>query len=170
LKVEITPPGDTEHLGQINEVVSEAVLSWPIADRVRRLALPSYLYDASDVDAMRFHMARAPVADGEKVVGVAAYEPADPSELPEPPAPATADARRGWLLHGLFVRPDQQRRGVGWHLLASVVSTARQAGIHGIVVKANRHAVPFFEANGFNPLAPADTKRDYPHRYWLSLR
>ena len=140
----------------VNEVVRTAVATWPIASRVLRLVTPSYLYEAADFDHFSFIGAYR----GEHLLGIAAVD--------RQPGAAGADTRE-WLLHGLFVRPDDQGTGTGTRLVDAVTSEAARAGVGRILVKAERHAVGFFEKRGFCLLEVTDPTTDYPYRLTFDI-
>lgn len=154
-------PARLADLESINRVISAAVMTWDLPERVKRLALSSYHYHA--VDFAHFGMCVAEQHD--QIVGVAAWEPADPRDLPD----ELAVGAHGLLLHGLYVDPSHQRQGLGRLLLQSVLQAAQQASVAGVLVKAQSDAVPFFRALGWTELAVRDRVRDYPHRYWQAL-
>jgi GNAT superfamily N-acetyltransferase len=52
-------------------------------------------------------------------------------------------------LDGLFVEPDQMRRGIGRALILDADSIARTRGLDGIEVTANDHAMGFYVRTGF---------------------
>ena len=151
-------PARLADLEAINRVISAAVMTWDLPERVKRLALSSYHYHA--VDFVHFGICVAEHQD--QIVGVAAWEPADPRDLP-------AGAAKGLLLHGLYVDPAHQRQGLGRLLLQQVLQTAQQASVAGVLVKAQNDAAPFFHALGWMELPVRDRVRDYPHRYWHAL-
>ncbi len=154
-------PARLADLESINGVISAAVMTWDLPERVKRLALSSYHYHA--VDFAHFGMCVAEQHD--QIVGVAAWEPADPRDLPD----ELAVGAHGLLLHGLYVDPSHQRQGLGRLLLQPVLQAAQQASVAGVLVKAQSDAVPFFRALGWTELAVRDRVRDYPHRYWQAL-
>jgi predicted N-acetyltransferase YhbS len=154
-------PARRADLESINRVISAAVMTWDLPERVKRLALSSYHYHA--VDFAHFGMCVAEQHD--QIVGVAAWEPADPRDLPD----ELAVGAHGLLLHGLYVDPSHQRQGLGRLLLQPVLQAAQQASVAGVLVKAQSDAVPFFRALGWTELAVRDRVRDYPHRYWQAL-
>lgn len=154
-------PARLADLESINRVISAAVMTWDLPERVKRLALSSYHYHA--VDFAHFGMCVAEQHD--HIVGVAAWEPADPRDLPD----ELAVGAHGLLLHGLYVDPSHQRQGLGRLLLQPVLQAAQQASVAGVLVKAQSDAVPFFRALGWTELAVRDRVRDYPHRYWQGL-
>lgn len=141
----------------VNEVVEAAVLGWSLPERVKRLALHSYRYEAAD---LAHGAMRVALCDDGSIVGVATFQAADPRE-----ADLAADAM---MLHGLYVHPRWQGRGVGSALLAVVLDAARYAGRSGVLVKASRDAIGFFSGRGFRRVESADTAA-YPHLFYLPL-
>ena len=145
-------------LGAINEIISAAMNTWQLSERVKRLSLPLYQYRQPDF----YHMDIV-VAETRKpeLLGVAALEPA---AIPEPAGcPVSA------LLHGIYVSPGQVLRGIGSRLLESVQSIAGSKGFEGLLVKEHPRSTSFFEARGFEKLPMEDQSRDYPYRYWKAL-
>jgi predicted N-acetyltransferase YhbS len=145
-------------LTAINRVIEAAIGTWDLADRVKRVSLPLYRYQAHDLDFLS--MVVATDADGE-ILGVAAWEPANPTDLPADQA--------ALLLHGIYVAPAQHHRGIGTRLLRSAEQAAVERRFAGILVRAQAGAAAFFSKNGFEKLAVGDHRRDYPHRYWKPL-
>ena len=141
-----------------NAVVERAVMGWALAERVKRLALPSYRYHPHDL----LHMAGVVAEDAKGTpVGVAMWGDAEARDTPA--------GQRGLLLHGLYVDPAHQRAGIGSRLLDAVADAARAAGYDGLLVKAQADAIGFFAARGLACLPVNDPARDYPHRYWMAL-
>ncbi|MFN3545182.1 MAG: GNAT family N-acetyltransferase [Thiobacillus sp.] len=141
-----------------NGVIERAVMTWKLAERVKRLSLPTYRYHPHDF----LHMAGVVAEDAAGVlVGVAVWDTADPRDGPS--------GQRGLLLHGLYVDPARHRAGIGSRLLDAATAAARAAGCDGLLVKAQADANGFFAARGLEHLPVVDPARDYPHRYWLSL-
>jgi len=151
-------PATTADLGAVNAVIQRAVATWNLPERVKRLAMPTYLYNAHDLEHLHIVVAEDSAAG---VVGVAAWEPAAARDCPQ--------GRRGLLLHGIYVDPDQQRHGVGARLLSAAAAAAREQGYNGLLVKAQADAEGFFATRGLRRLAVEDADRDYPHRFWLDL-
>lgn len=150
--------GQAIDLPAINGVVERAVMSWRLPERVKRLALPSYRYRVQDLRHQRLLVAELPEIG---IAGVAALEEADPRELP--------CACTGLLLHGLYVDPTWQGRGIGTRLLQAACAACRESGHHGLLIKAQPDAAAFFEARGMLRLAVKDPERDYPYRYWKAV-
>jgi len=146
-------------LAALNAVIERTVMTWNLPERVKRLSLATYRYQAHDLAYL--HIVVAEDA-GQAVVGVAAWEPAKARDLP-------AD-KRGLLLHGLYVDPAHARRGVGTRLLEAALDAARERGFDGLLVKARSDAVGFFAACGLQSLPVEDAARNYPHRFWQTLR
>jgi GNAT superfamily N-acetyltransferase len=142
-----------------NAVIDAAVSTWPLPERVKRLSLPIYRYDAHDLAHLELRVAEE--LDG-RIVGLAAWEPAAPEDVPQ--------GEQGLLLHGIYVAPDRQRSGIGALLIAAAADAARVAGFDGVLVKAQPSAEGFFKASGLEPLPVLNADRDYPHRFWLPVR
>lgn len=145
-------------LDPVNAVIERAVMTWKLPERVKRLAMPSYRYTGYDLK--RLHIVVA-VDSAIGIVGVAAWEPAAVHDCPQ--------GRRGMQLHGIYVDPAQQQRGVGGRLLAAAGTAAQEEGYDGLLVKAQADADRFFERQGLQKLPLLHPDRDYPHRYWLDL-
>jgi len=144
-----------EDLAAVNGVIERAVLCWQLPERVKRLALPTYLYSQHDLEHLKLVVAED---SAQHVVGVAAWEPASARDLPTEAS--------GLLLHGLYVDPEHQHHGIGRQLLTAALAAAREQGVDGVLVKAQADAEPFFLAQGLHRLESIDPARDYPHRYW----
>jgi predicted N-acetyltransferase YhbS len=149
-------PASRDDLAALNKVIERAVQTWKLPERVKRLALPTYLYNEHDLQHLHIELA----TDSEGgAVGVAAWEAAVARDCP--------DGVRGLLLHGLYVDPEKQQCGIGGRLLQAAISAAREQGYAGVLVKAQADAGGFFSSQGLQLLAVKDTSRDYPNRYWL---
>jgi len=75
----------------------------------------------------------------------------------------------GRLLHGLYISPDCQGRGYGRDLMAAVLCEAMTLGAEGLVIKAERPSIGFFERCGLQPLS-ATGATDYPYQFWYQAR
>ena len=150
--------GTAADLTDINAVIDAAVMTWDLPERVKRLALPSYRYQPHDLVFLELIVATN--ADGV-IVGVAGYEQADPAD--------SLSGRHTLLLHGLYISPAQQRRGIGRQLFRAVEDAARQRGFDNLLVKAQTAAEAFFIAQGLEKLPIQDSGRDYANRYWKML-
>jgi GNAT superfamily N-acetyltransferase len=147
-------PATLEELDGVNRVIEYAVMSWKLPERVKRLSLPSYRYDAMDFKALQIVVA----VDHETIVGVAAWETADPKETP-------ADAS-ALLLHGIYVDPRHHRRSIGTRLFKAAESAVRSLNADGLLVKAQESADGFFLSQGMHRLQPEDPARHYANRFW----
>lgn len=151
-------PAARADLPAINDIVERAVMTWTLAERVKRLSLPSYRYHAHDF----LHMQGIVAEDSTGTLrGVAMWDESDPRDTPA--------GQRGLLLHGLYVDPAHQREGIGSRLLDAAAEAARIGGHDGLLVKAQADACGFFATRGLERLQVNDPARDYPHRYWLPL-
>jgi GNAT superfamily N-acetyltransferase len=151
-------PASLHDLDAANAVIERAVMTWALPERVKRLAMPSYRYHRHDLEHFRIMVAEAASHD---IVGVAAWGPAEPRDVPA--------GQHGLLLHGLYVDPRRQRRGIGTLLLAAALAAAREQGYDGLLVKAQADAVGFFAASGLVRLTVKDPQRDYALRYWQAV-
>ena len=150
-------PASIEQLHAVNRVIEAAVMHWKLPERVKRLSLPSYLYDTTDFNSLLVLVA---IEDGG-VIGVAAVEETKAEDLPE--------GKTAMLLHGLFVHPDQQRRGIGRKLFEAASDTAQRMGADGLIVKAHPDAEGFFQELGMKKLFVKDPVRHYAYRYWKPI-
>lgn len=142
-------------LPAINQVIEAAVQTWNLPDRVKRLSLPSYQYDAFDLSQLAITGAWL----NDTAVAVAAWEPAELADNPP--------EQRLLLLHGLYVAPDHWRQGLGTRMIAAAQAASAEKGLTGVLVKAQADAVPYFVSRGFRPVPVTDTRRDYQHRLWM---
>ena len=147
-------PADISELDAINHVIKLAVMSWDLPERVKRLSLPSYRYDAMDYRVLQIVIA----LESNEIVGTAAWEAADPKETPQ-------DAS-GLLLHGIYVDPARQHRGIGSLLFRAAEEAARSQEYDGLLVKAQSSADGFFLSRGMHRLEPDDPDRHYANRFW----
>lgn len=151
-------PATLADLPAVNQVVEAAVMQWDLPERVKRLSLNSYRYNEYDLQHLTIVVA---LTEQDTVAGVAAWEAADPRDTPE--------QRNGLLLHGLYVAPDCQHRGIGSQLLQAALDAARAQGLDGLLVKAQKEATGFFQASGMTQLPVEDSRRHYATRFWTAL-
>ncbi|CAA6806620.1 MAG: GNAT family N-acetyltransferase [uncultured Thiotrichaceae bacterium] len=119
-------------LEAMNNVITDGVMQWDLPDRVRHLALSSFHYDALDLQYMDIQVA---VDEESFIVGVVACEATDsPDEI---------------LLHGIFVRPNEQRKGLGKLLLRAVEQGEALSRMKKLLVKPQKEALNFFRGMGF---------------------
>jgi ribosomal protein S18 acetylase RimI-like enzyme len=76
---------------------------------------------------------------------------------------------RALELDGLFVSPEQMRRGIGRRLVDDVVERARRDGIRRIEVDANPGALAFYERHGFRHTGVTQTRFGPAPRLALAL-
>jgi len=149
--------GGAEDLPGANRIIEMAIGTWNLPERVKRLALPLYRYTDVDLTHLDLRLLEGPGG----LIGVAAWESADPRDIP--------GAGSAALLHGLYVIPSAHRAGFGTRLLEDGIHSARASGDRGILVRAQADAEAFFQHLGFSKLPVQDASRDYAARFWLSL-
>ncbi|MDZ7668633.1 MAG: GNAT family N-acetyltransferase [Gammaproteobacteria bacterium] len=148
----------TRDLEAVNAIVTDAVLAWPMAERLKRIALRVLRYDGHDFDDMQMLVAEF----GEQPAGVAVWD----AET----AYRSRTGRRGALLHGLYVRPQMQRAGIGTTLQCHVAEAAALRGFEGLIVKSERVSVEYFEHCGYARLSEDGVDGlQYPYLFWRGL-
>ena len=147
-----------DDLAAINRVITSAVMQWKLPERVKRLALSSYLYRPHDLAHLEHYVAETP--EPFSIIGVAALETAVADDLPVSTA--------GMLLHGIYIDPARQRSGLGRALIRHAMALIAARSLSGLLVKAQPDAVGFFAKLGMKKLPVKDTSRDYPHRFWFA--
>lgn len=151
-------PACADELEVVNDLVTRAVLGWPVSGRLKRLALPLLRYDAVDASGMEMLLAER---SGE-AVGVAVWDAVHRWTGPAGEA--------GALLHGLYVRPGAQGVGIGMLLQRRVAERAGRLGFDGLLVKSERVSVGYFERCGYRRVtAPGAFGLNYPYLFWMSL-
>ncbi len=148
---------DRDRLDVVNDIVEEAVSSWGIADRVRRLILPSLLYNEVDLQHMRFLLLDD---EGGKAVAVAIWEEIGGTD--------TSSRTRKVQLHGLYVRPRWQRQGLGAGILEFVGLWVGMHGLDGITVRPWRESEAFFRRHGFESASDRASPEDSSPGLWRS--
>jgi GNAT superfamily N-acetyltransferase len=143
----------------VNRLIESAIHTWELPARVKRLCVPLYRYSEHDLDFLDLVVAEA---ERIGIVGAAAWEEADPGDAPA--------GHSALLLHGIYVAPDQHRKGVGTRLFEAAEMAASLRGFDGVLVKAQPGAGDFFRALGLERVPVQHCSRDYPHRFWKSLK
>ena len=146
-------------LSAINELIEKAIKTWRLPERVKRLSLPSYLYQEHDFTTIELVVAEDA---SHNVTGVAAWEQADPKDVPE--------GIKALLLHGIYVDPQLHGQGIGRNLLFAAEHAAQDRSLSGLLVKAQTNAAGFFLAHGMQALEVINERRDYAHRYWKLIK
>ena len=149
-------------LDAARSIISDAIEAWPTPARLKRNVIPVLAYDRSDLDDYEILLVR----DAGEPVAITAWQRQAIKGIPGLP--------RSSLLHGLYIARPCQKRGIGTALLVAVARRAMMAGHEGLLVKAERFAINYFEQCGFRRLQELDcldglsTKSGgrYPHQFW----
>ena len=142
-------------LPRVNLVITSAVNSWNLTDRLKRLSLPLLHYDAIDLD----HFEIILYARDDWPIAVAAWQPgASYFDL---------CGTRSTLLHGLFVRPHRQNLGIGKEMQDVVLKRAGDLGYEGLFVKSHRLSAEYFAKHGY--VRRPDPVSDYPYQFWKAI-
>lgn len=147
-------------LDDINNVIASAVMSWQLAERVKRLSLSSHQYSEIDFRHLQFVVAQTGNTPQAKIVGVAAWEEADALNTPQ--------NRHALLLHGIYVDAKHHHQGIGQALFERAQQAAIEQHYDGLLVKAQADANGFFITQGMQPL-PQENNRQYGNRFWKPL-
>jgi len=140
-------------LDDINCVIEAAVKGWDLPERVKRLSLSSYHYSEYDFNSMELMVA---IDHHLKVVGVVALEQTDINTCLTDFPPLT--------IHGFYVHPDYQSRGIGKALFNTIEKVAKQLQYKGLIVKAHTSATEFFISQGMKSLEIENSQTDYPNQ------
>ena len=151
-------PATPIDLPTVNHVIEAAVMNWQLPERVKRLSLSSYRYDAADLMHLTLWLAEN---DRGEAVAVAGWEPADTTDLP--------DGKLALLLHGLYVLPTLHGKGLGQRLLELTEHSAAKDGYDRVLVKAQTEAISFFRHHDYQELPIEDDVRHYSHRLWKNI-
>jgi predicted N-acetyltransferase YhbS len=153
LTVEIV--STSEELERVNAVIKSAVSGWPLADRLKRLALVSLQYDSLDL------------AEFEILLGLDSGCPAAVAVSSVDRVVLASDRGACVALHGLYVHMRYQAQGIGRLMYQTAGARARRRGCLGILVKAQRVSTRYFEKQGFVEIT--DPGIDYPFLYWKPI-
>ncbi len=148
-------PASAADLPVINAIIEACVANWDLPERVKRLALAGYFYRREDLECMQIVVA---CFENGKAIGVGAIGPVPAEDLPA--------GKTGALLHGLYVAPPDQKKGVGQRLLDWAWKRVDEQALDGLLVKAQADANPYFARQGFSLLPVNNPGRDYPYRWW----
>jgi N-acetylglutamate synthase-like GNAT family acetyltransferase len=124
----------------------------PVRHRVLRAGLPlATAYFPDDEGYSTFHFAA--IADG-KVVGCVTL-------ISEP-----FDREKAWMLRGMAIDPEYQRRSIGKKLLAFCEEKLYQPPLHWCNARVS--AVPFYEKNGWRTTSGVfEVEGVGPHRQMM---
>ena len=152
----IRPARQWDHL-LINHVIEQAVMGWDLPERVKQLTVSSYYYHEYDFEHYRIVVAEI----GNEIVGVVAWE-MQPVVI--------QNNKKALVIHGIFINPRYQKKGIGTRLFHLAVKAAQKEHYDGLLVRAQKDAEGFFVRMGMKKLDVIDDRRDYAHRYWKSLK
>ncbi|MFK7966829.1 MAG: N-acetyltransferase family protein [Burkholderiaceae bacterium] len=150
MKFRIAQPVD---LPRLNQVIADAISTWQVAERVRKLSRHAYQYDESDLADGQVLLLTDP---SDEIVGVAHWGPASRVDAP-------AESINPAILHGLYLQANRHGQGLGKRLLAEAMRAACAANHDWLTLRAQRDAEAFFRSQGFIAHDEADPPL-YPRR------
>ncbi len=156
VKIQLRPATDVD-LDVINRVIDAAIMSWDLPARVKRLSLASYHYNEFDLQ----HYDILVAVQDDRIVGVVAW---DKQAHPLP------HQQQALFVHGLYVHPDHQHQGIGSRLFERAETAMHENKLDGLLVKAQKAAVGFYQARGMRKLAVTNSDREFAHRYWKPVK
>ncbi len=148
-----------DDLDAINDVISAALMTWDLPERVKRLSLPSYIYDIQDLQ----HYQIAVACIDNRIIGVISMDSHYKYEFEN-------TQHEVMLIHGLYIHPAQQHIGIGTRLFQHTEYIAQQQSTKRLLLRAHKHAIGFFTAMGMTKIPVSDHSRDYEQRYWKLLK
>jgi predicted N-acetyltransferase YhbS len=151
-------PATKADLDPVNQLIKDAVMTWNLPERVKRLSISSYYYSDLDLKHLEIRVAED---DNQHIVGVIAWEEADSKDTPA--------GKSALLLHGIYVDPKSQQQGIGRQLFRAAEQNSQQHKYDGLLVKAQEDANAFFLSQGMTLLPVEDTSRHYANRFWKSF-
>ena len=137
-----------DDLTSINHVIEQAVMSWPLAERLKRLSLNVLLYDATDLQ----HYSGIVAIANDDIIAITMWD----------------EDHTHSLLHGLYVQPAHQALGIGRQLIERVAEAVRQVGGDHLYIKAERVSCSYFEQMGLTRVESTD-EAQYPYLYRMDL-
>jgi len=143
---------NSNDLDVINQIITTAVMSWTLPERVKRLSLTSYHYKDVDLQFLQIYV----VSMKNTPIAVLALD----NELIQ-----LSNNRNALLIHGLYVDTYQQGRGIGRYLITFSEQQAKLKNANALLVKAQKDAESFFLRMGMQKLQVEDESRDYQARY-----
>jgi len=144
-------------IDKVNQIIESAIRCWNLPERVKRLSIPSYLYNEWDLQQFDIVVAK----QSDTIIGVASWQQASNKDTPK--------QQNGLLLHGLYVQPEFQNKTAGKQLLHAAEASARDKGLNGLLVKAHKDATTFFIKNNFEAVKSAHAPNQYTYLFWKKL-
>ena len=132
-----------EDLNSINRVIELCLANRPVSDRIKKITLPSLLFEPIDFNYMTVCVM------GEPVVGVMGLQ----------------KINEGMLIHSIYVDPFKSNQGVGRELFRHARQLTAKDNQDRLIVKAFSESIGFFEKIGFNP----SDILDYPHTLEMTI-
>ena len=126
-----------EDLNPINRVIELCLSNRPVSDRIKKLTLPSLLFEPTDLDYMDIWVL------GQPATGVLGLQEID----------------EGMLLHSMYVDPSKCNQGLGRKLFRHARQLSEKKNVDRLIVKAFSESIGFFEMFGFT----TSDNLDYPH-------
>jgi N-acetylglutamate synthase-like GNAT family acetyltransferase len=137
-------PARANDLQAINVVIENAVMGWPLAERVKRLSVNVLIYDVTDFSHYNMYVAYK----NHEIVGVVAWDPQHPDNL----------------LHGIYITPAEQQNGLGKQLLSFIFTLAKELAKTSVIIKAERISCAYFEHLGLEKVT-SERLNNYPYLY-----
>jgi len=144
-------PAKANDLGSINQIISTAVMSWDLPERVKRLVLPSYYYTDVDLQFLKIYV----IIMHDKIIAVLAID----HHL------INSQDKDILLIHGMYVHPGMQNCGVGRYLFKQAEQLAKSKQANTLQVKAQKDAEGFFMRMGMKKINCENNDNDYRHQY-----
>jgi len=146
-------PANISDLDAINQLIESAIMIWNLPQRVKRLSLSSVTY--SEHDFQHYQITVAEISNTLTGVLILDHD--------------TYRKEKTCLIHGIYVDPEWQKKGIGTRLLKEAETLALAKKSMKILVKAQRDAQDFFIASGMNRIPVEKEQNDYAMRYVKKL-